>query len=101
LHRGVSALFGELEEASENRDEIEEAIQYETVDDKDGKRRAMMLRAVALPSRAGVIVPATGSTPLCSLLSFNRQSAYCGDPNANPYDLHCLSSASANLSGLS
>ena len=40
-------------------------------------------------------------TPLCSLLSFNRQSAYCGDPNCNPYDLHCLSSASANLSGLS
>jgi hypothetical protein len=35
---------------------IEEAIEDETIDDDNGKRRAMMLRAAALPSRAGVIV---------------------------------------------
>jgi hypothetical protein len=35
---------------------IEEVIEDQTVDDDNGKRHAMMLRAVALPSRAGVIV---------------------------------------------
>jgi hypothetical protein len=39
--RLVSALFGELEEAAENRDEIEAAIEVETEDDDNGvnKRR--------------------------------------------------------------
>ena len=68
----VNALFGELEEATENRDEIEECIQLETVDDKDGKRRAMMLRAVALPSRSGVIVNL--SSALKTLVGLERQA---------------------------
>src|ERR1700722_7248426 len=53
--RLVSALFGELEEASENRDEIEAAIEEETEDDDKGKGRAMMLRAGALPGAARAV----------------------------------------------
>lgn len=50
--RIVSTLFGELMEATEQRHEIAEAVEEATAKDKDGKRRAMMHRAVALPSRA-------------------------------------------------
>ena len=75
--RLLGALFGELEEASDNRDEIEEAIQLETVDDKDSKRRAMMLRAVALPSRASVIV--NFSNALRTLVGLERQAFNLGD----------------------
>ena len=68
--RLVDALFGELEEATGNRDEIEEAIEAERRDEDKGKRRAydasskrraMMLRAVALPSRSAVIVNLSGA----------------------------------------
>jgi hypothetical protein len=80
--RLVSALFGELEEASENRDEIEAVIEEETEDDDKGKRRAMMLRAVALPSRAGVIVNL--SNALRTLVALERQAFNLGDgPDSN------------------
>jgi hypothetical protein len=75
--RLLGALFGELEEASENRDEIEEAIEEETADDDNGKRRAIMLRAVALPSRAGVIVNL--SNALRTLVGLERQAFNLGD----------------------
>src|ERR1700722_18256320 len=80
--RLVSALFGELEEASENRDEIEAVIEEETEGDDKGKRRAMMLRAVALPSRAGVIVNL--SNALRTLVGLERQAFNLGDgPDSN------------------
>jgi hypothetical protein len=81
--RLVSALFGELEEASENRGEIEAAIEEETEGDDRGKRRAaMMLRAVALPSRAGVIVNL--SNALRTLVALERQAFNLGDgPDSN------------------
>jgi hypothetical protein len=75
--RLLSALFGELEEAAENRDEIEAAIEEETEDDDTGKRRAMMHRAVALPSRAGVIVNL--SNALRTLVALERQAFNLGD----------------------
>ena len=70
--RLVKALFGELEEATENRDEIDEAIEAESRDEDKGKRRAMMLRAVALPSRSGVIVNLSGA--LKTLVALERQA---------------------------
>jgi hypothetical protein len=70
--RLVSALFGELEEAIENRGEIEAAIKKETDDDDNRKRRAMMHRAVALPSRASVIVNL--SSALKTLVGLERQA---------------------------
>jgi hypothetical protein len=75
--RLVSALFGELEKASESRDEIEAAIEEETENEDNGKRRAMMLRAVALPSRAGVIVNL--SNALRTLVALERQAFNLGD----------------------
>jgi hypothetical protein len=70
--RLVSALFGELEEASKNPAAIEEAIEDETAHDDNGKRRSMMLRAVAIPSRAGVIVNL--SSALRTLVAIERQA---------------------------
>lgn len=74
--RFVATLFGELEEATENRDEIEAAIEVETADDRSGKRRAMMLRAVELPARAGVLL--TLSTALKNLVGLERQAFNLG-----------------------
>ena len=75
--RLLSGLFGELEEATESRDEIEAAIEEETAGDDNGKRRAIMLRAVALPSRAGVIVNL--SNALRTLVGLERQAFNLGD----------------------
>lgn len=50
----VTKLLQELHDTIENIDEIVDAIEDETAGDKDGKRRARMMAAVALPSRAGV-----------------------------------------------
>lgn len=79
----VSALFTELEEATDCRDEIKEAIEIETADDQNGKRRAMMFRALALPSRSGVIVNLAGA--LKTLVSLERQ-AFNLDDGASPGD---------------
>lgn len=68
----VGALFGELEEATDSREEIEEVIEIETAGDKDKKRRAMMLRAVALPSRSAIIGNLAGA--LKTLVGLERQA---------------------------
>lgn len=68
----IASLFGELEKATEFRDAIEEEIEAETASDKNPKRRAMMLRAVALPSRAGTI--GTLALALKTLVGIERQA---------------------------
>ncbi|EHM01412.1 hypothetical protein HMPREF9946_02151 [Acetobacteraceae bacterium AT-5844] len=45
-------LLGELDMATSRQDEIEDAIYEETREDENGRRRAMMLKAVSLPARA-------------------------------------------------
>jgi hypothetical protein len=45
-------LLGELDMATWRQEEIEEAIYEETREDENGRRRAMMLKAVSLPARA-------------------------------------------------
>lgn len=59
--QAVTKLIEELHDTIENVDEIEEAIHEETADDSNGKRRARMLAAVALPSRAGVAATLAGA----------------------------------------
>jgi hypothetical protein len=54
-------LIGELYQATTRLDEIEQAIVEETQGDATGQRRALMRRAVSLPSRAGVIRDLTGA----------------------------------------
>ena len=54
-----------------------QSIEEETEGGDNGKRRAMMLRAVALPSRAGVIVNL--SNALRTLVALERQAFNLGD----------------------
>lgn len=68
----VDAMGGELEEANLNREDIEAAIEAETEHDGNGKRRSMMLRAVALPSRSSVVVNL--SSALKTLVGLERQA---------------------------
>lgn len=68
----VGALFSELQEASEQRHEIAEAIEKATEKDRDGKRRAMMHRAVGLPSRAATMQSLAGA--LKTLVTLERQA---------------------------
>lgn len=48
----IEKLLAELERGTDNLDEIEAAIEAETGDDQNGRRRNMMLKAVSLPQRA-------------------------------------------------
>jgi hypothetical protein len=68
----TKAMLTELREATESREDIVEAIELETADDKNTKRRAMMLRAVALPSRSSIIVNL--SSALKTLIGLERQA---------------------------
>lgn len=77
----VSKLIEELHEASDNYDEIIEEIEEETRDDKNGKRRARMLAAVSLPSRANVA--ATLANALQKLIPLERQ-AFAIDKDHGP-----------------
>ncbi len=51
----VETLFLDLRDSIANREQIEDAIQEETRDDKETRRRNMMLRAVSLPGNAGTL----------------------------------------------
>ncbi len=77
----VGVLFGELEESSEHRDDIEAAIQEETREDKNGERRARMLRAVALSARSGVLVNLAST--LKTLVGLERQAFNLDDPGSS------------------
>lgn len=68
----VAKLLEELGEATDEREAIEDAIEVETAGDKTGNRRAVMLRAVALPSRAGVIKEL--SAAMKNLVALERQA---------------------------
>lgn len=68
----VKELVDELLDAGRNRDEIEEAIEHETASDQNGKRRAMMLKAVSLGTRAGVA--SNLSVALKNLVTIERQA---------------------------
>lgn len=70
----AQALFNELAEGTdpENREAIEEAIEAETSGDRDTKRRNMMLRAVALPSRASVLLSL--SSAVKNFIQLERQA---------------------------
>lgn len=48
-------LLGELFQTTTQLDQVEQAILEETANDDSGQRRALMKRAVSLPSRAGVV----------------------------------------------
>jgi len=73
----VSKFLEELHDTTDNLAEIEDAIYEETADDENGKRRARMLAAVALPSRSAVVNNLTQS--LKTLIALERQAYNLGD----------------------
>lgn len=82
--RLTRALMAELDEATVQNDEILDAIEDETKGDANGRRRAAMQRAVALPSRAGVMKDLATSAKILIELerrAFNLDAAPDEDPN--------------------
>lgn len=71
-NRIVSKLLDELERGTDNAEEIEDEIEIETSGDRNGKRRAMMLKAVSLPSRASTATALTQA--LKNLIPLERQA---------------------------
>ena len=88
-------LLAELREAGESRAEIEDAVIDETSGDKNSKRRAIMLRAVALPSRAAVI--GNLSSALKTLIGLERHAFNLDDPQGKSPD---TADSPRDLSGL-
>jgi hypothetical protein len=68
----VSALVTELREVTHDRKVTEAAIEAETIEDTSGRRRAAMLRAVSLGSRA--TIAASLSVALKNLIAIERQA---------------------------
>lgn len=68
----LSSLTKQLAEYIENRDDIESQIEDETKDDSGTKRRNRMLKAVSLPSHAGVLRDL--SVALKNLIPLERQA---------------------------
>lgn len=68
----VTKLIKELHDTITHIDDIEDDIIEATADDKDTKRRARMLAAVALPSRANVAHTLAGA--LKTLIPLERQA---------------------------
>lgn len=71
-HGLVNLLFGQLEQAATNREEIEDAICEETKNDDTTRRRTQMLKLVGLASHAGVLRDL--STALKNLIPLERQA---------------------------
>lgn len=95
-------LATQLDADSDDIKEIEEAIEEETAGDKNGQRRARMLAAVSLSSRAGVAREL--SQVLKNLIPLERQAFNLdekapADPDAPTSGtvVHKLDSASADL----
>lgn len=68
------ALLGELQGTTAHHDEIDMAIE----DEKDGKRRVAMHRAVSLPSRSRVMLDLAGA--LKTLVGLERQAFNIDEP---------------------
>lgn len=78
----VRSLWEELQEASDHRVAIEQAIVAET--NEDGKRRAIMLRAVSLSSRSSTA--ANLAVALKNLVGIERQAFGLGDGSEGSSD---------------
>lgn len=102
LRKIAEKLATQLDADSDDIEEIEKAIEEETAGDKNGERRARMLKAVSLPSRAGVAREL--SQLLKNLIPLERQAFNLDDKTPNDPDVpvggtmtHKLDAASAEL----
>ncbi len=95
-------LANQLDADTDDIKEIEEAIEEETAGDKSGERRARMLKAVSLGSRAGIAQQL--SQVLKNLIPLERQAFNLDDKSGSDPDVpvsgtvvHKLDPASAEL----
>ncbi|WP_341893752.1 hypothetical protein [Ferrovibrio terrae] len=77
----IGRLLLELDHTTARRDEIEAEIEAETQKDTNGTRRAAMMRAVSLPSRAGVMRDL--ATALTKVVGLERQAFGMVDADPN------------------
>ena len=94
----VTKLIADLHDGIDNNDDIVAAIEAETAGDKDGKRRARMLAAVSLPSRANVAATLAGA--LKTLIPLERE-AFNLDGARDPKDTQNVDLTDASLAKLS
>lgn len=78
-HGLVNLLFQQLESAATSRDELEDAVIDETAGDENSQRRNRMLKALSLPTHAGVLRDL--STALKNLVPLERQAYNLDDVN--------------------
>lgn len=78
-HGLVNLLFQQLEQAAISRDELEDAVIEETAGDENNQRRNRMLKALSLPTHAGVLRDL--STALKNLVPLERQAYNLDDVN--------------------
>lgn len=102
LRKIAEKLATQLDADTDDIEEIEEAIEEETAGDKGGERRARMLRAVSLGSRAGIAREL--SQVLKNLLPLERQAFNLQENSSSPDEdvasktvTHKLDPASAAL----
>jgi hypothetical protein len=93
-------MLGELEDASDNQDDIKDDIIEETKSDTNQKRRNAMLRAVDLPSRSNVMVNL--SNAMTKLVMLERQAFNIADDRGDdaPSDTPVLDGMMKELSTL-
>ena len=83
----VRRLVSELEDSTINKEEIVEEIEADTAGDRNNIRRQNMLRAVALPTRAGIMKDLAGAAKILIDLerrafSLDESGADSGAPHA-------------------
>ena len=76
--RLVNLLMGQLLDAANHREEIEEEILEETAGDRNPKRRISMLQAISLPRHAGALKDL--SQALKNLIPLERQAFNLDEP---------------------
>lgn len=72
----------ELIDEADHIHDIEQAIDEDTKSDRDGKRKAAMLKAVSLPTRAGVMRDL--SVALKNLIPLERQAFNLDEKDKGP-----------------
>lgn len=78
----VGSLMQELIDEADHIHDIEQAIDEDTKSDRDGKRKAAMLKAVSLPTRAGVMRDL--SVALKNLIPLERQAFNLDEKDKGP-----------------
>lgn len=81
-------LATQLQEACDNRAELEKAIEEDTVQDATAVRRAKMLKAIALPAHAAMLRDL--STTLKNIIPLERQAFGLEDQPPDPDAPDCI-----------